>query len=220
MARTVKGDKKILKAVNRANSEPLCQGANHRLKCLNGGCCALNASELLDQTVDKVSEHVARVRTAIASLSEERLNCVTKAHDWSALQILMHLVMSNSHYLPAMEAGIRSARPADSEEVRYAFFARMIMRASGPGGRAPAPRFLHPPAGPLGSEVLDQWLSQQQTAQDLAHLCRGRSINGTRIRNPFLKLFKQSLAECFAILIAHTERHVRQIEEVCTSLRD
>jgi len=41
---------------------------------------------------------------------------------------------------------------------------------------------------------------------------RGKDLNKARINNPFLKVFRMTLADVYEVSVQHAERHVGQIE--------
>jgi hypothetical protein len=169
---------------------------------------------LLNRVAQNADEHLERVQKAVAPLSETELNRRPTRDCWSPAEILSHLLLANRYYLRVMRASIAKGHKLGGDpEVRYSWFAKLIMKHSGPGGNAPVPPSLRPNRGPYGREVLNDWEAQQAGIIEMIESARGIDLMRSRIRNPFLPLLTMSLADCFATLDSHTERHVQQIEE-------
>lgn len=87
------------------------------------------------------------------------------------------------------------------------------MRASGPGGNAPAPKALYPGPGPYEFEVVDRWEANHRELIEIARLAVGKNISRTGMRNPFFHWIRMNLADAFEIIEQHGERHLGQVEE-------
>jgi hypothetical protein len=167
--------------------------------------------ELVAELDEQNRDLLFRAEVASAQLSDEQLN-ESPDYGWSPAQIFEHMVLANSYYLKAIEAALRKAPSGGEAPTKFSWFGRTVYRMSGPGGNAPAPRKLHPGPGPFGREVYGRWKASQEEVIALLERAKGKNLGKQRFRNPFLKLFKMTLCDFFAILTTHTERHVRQIE--------
>ena len=174
----------------------------------------MNSRELLAEYAKSNPEHLARIQTAVAGKTEEQLNRSVNG-EWSPYQVIDHLILSHDLYLVNMKATLAASPKGgdDQAPVRNTFLGKMIRKAAGPGGNAPAPKAFVPANGPFTQDVLTKWTKLQNDLLELSKNCAGRNLSSLRIPNPIVKVFKMNFVDCFQILDEHTERHVRQIEE-------
>lgn len=155
-----------------------------------------------------------RMLCAVANLDEQTLNVRPDKDTWSPAQVIEHLVLSNRPYMKAMEAALTTALPLSSDpEITYSRFGAFLIKAAGPDGNAPAPPTLHPRKSQVPLSVLDEWKFQQTQFHTLLKTAQNLDIVSARIQNPIVPIFRMNLADCFELLVAHTERHVAQVEE-------
>jgi hypothetical protein len=115
-------------------------------------------------------------------------------------------------YAALLERLLEDAPAGAEAPAKHSFFGKLLLKAAGPRGNAPAPKALHPCAGPHGRDVLDRWAAQQERIVELHEMARGKNLAQLRFSNPFVKLFKMTGCDAFALFADHTERHVSQIE--------
>ena len=122
-------------------------------------------------------------------------------------------MLGNAAYFPALEAAVPASKPGGTHEARSTLFGRLLLKAAGPAGNAPAPKALIPDAGPYDRKtVSERWLSDQARFGRWLESVRDVDLSRTKIRNPLVPLFRMNLVDCVLVLTEHTERHVRQIE--------
>ncbi len=124
------------------------------------------------------------------------------------------MVLANRPYLQTIQGGLAGAgRCTGDPPIRHSFFGRLLIKAAGPRGNAPAPKILHPRPVPTWLEVLAEWQQQQTQLLSLLDQAAGVDLSSAPVRNPFVRVIRMNLADCLEIMTAHTERHVRQVEE-------
>ena len=177
----------------------------------------VQSRDFLTELHDRVDQLIARAKIVAAKLGDSKLNISASEKSWSSGQIFEHMIIANNFYLPAMRAALEGAE-AGAGEVKHSLLGRLIMKGAGPEGNVPAPKKMHPRRGPYTQEVVERWLDQHK--EILALLDRAKSVDvaGTPMRNPLLPLFKMNLADAFAIVTLHGERHIGQIEELAKRL--
>jgi len=157
---------------------------------------------------------LARMLALTPNLDEKTLNTTPDASLWSPAQILEHLVLTNKPYLRAIGGVLKSApRIQGDPSLRYTFFGSLLRKAAGPDGNAPAPKSLHPRTTSIPITIVQEWQQQQIESMALLNQSSGVDLSRTRVWNPLVKIIPMNLADCFAILTAHSERHLRQIEQ-------
>jgi hypothetical protein len=166
--------------------------------------------ELVANVSARSNDHVARATAAAEGLSVEQFNSPA-GKEWSVARVFKHLCLADEPYLKAIEEAVPVSK-AGSGEVRHSWVGKLLMKVSGPGGNAPAPAFLIPPELALSTQVIDEWIGYESRLRGLCDMAKGKDLSH-KVRNPFLKFLRMNVADLFALMDVHTERHVRQIEE-------
>lgn len=171
----------------------------------------MTCRELIQNCEAQNKELLARAEKSQAALSAQQWN-ESSPGGWSPAQIFEHMTLANAPYLEALERVLPNAPMGDETPVRHTLFGKMIHKVSGPSTNAPAPKNLHPSKKKHTREIYSLWKEQQSRIVDLHEIAKGKNLAGVKVANPFLKLFKMTLCDFFAIITAHTERHVGQVE--------
>ncbi len=152
-----------------------------------------------------------RIRAAFGRMDDDAMNAPSPPSQWSPAQILDHVMKANAPYLTALRTAIEAAPLGDSE-VKFSRVALLIIKYGGPGGNAPAPKQTVPEAKPHTKSILDDYFSQTAELKATMDLASGKDTNLARLTNPFVPIFRMTVADVFEIAAQHTERHVGQIE--------
>lgn len=180
----------------------------------------MTCKELLAKAQTEAARAKDRVVQALEGLDEATFNKRSPNGQWGAGQIIEHLRVSNDPYLVIIDEALKSAPRAEGDPaVKHSFVGGAILKAAGPGGNASVPKAFLPGGGPFPMSTLERWKEQQDQIADFARRAEGVDLSRTKVRNPVFKVFPMNLADCFAILVDHTERHVRQIEERIPKIR-
>lgn len=171
----------------------------------------MEQSAFLDHLRSETQQLTIRLEKAAATHSDETWDIVP-ARGWSPAGIARHMVLTNAPYLSVLAGVVAQARPATQARIAHTWFGSMLLKGAGPQGNSPAPRSLHPGPGPHGKPVVEEWTRQQTAWLALIEGAKGKELSGTRLRNPFVPIFRMSIADALAVAVAHTERHVSQIE--------
>lgn len=175
----------------------------------NASHCAANLARWKECS----QEMTANLLLLTTGLDETTLNQRPAADVWSPAQVVEHLVITNSLYLPVMEAALnRATRILDDPPVRYTPVGKFLCKAAGPDGNAPTPPALHPSTTTISLTILKAWEGQQAQLLSLLENAAGVDLSRTRIWNPLVRVIPMNLADCFELLTAHTRRHLSQIE--------
>jgi DinB family protein len=156
-------------------------------------------------------------RTLVDGLTEDLGTWRDEPGSWSVAECLDHLAQGNRSYLRAMEPAAQQAR------------ARGRMRrgpaTAGPFGRwlagtfeppvkrrykMRAPRSIRPRPGPALRDAAAEFFASQDELR--AFLRRHADLDLARVRfpNPFVSVFRFSLASGLHVLAAHERRHLWQ----------
>ncbi len=174
----------------------------------------MHCAEGLEEWLKHNQEMLARMLVATADRDERTLNTTPDTSLWSPAQIVEHLVLTNRPYLRAIADVLQTAtHVSEDPPLRYTVFGGLLCKAAGPDGNAPAPKSLHPRTTAIPVTIVQEWQQQQTELMALLNQSAGIDLSRTRVWNPLVKIVPMNLADCFAILTAHTERHLRQIEQ-------
>src|SRR5262245_27249176 len=101
-------------------------------------------NDFLDHIIDRNEQLIRRMEDSVAGKHDAELLRHPHEGVWSPAQVIEHMTLANSYYLPMMGDAIVSAgQGAPAREVRHSFFGKWIIKATGPNGNAPAPPALH-----------------------------------------------------------------------------
>ncbi|HSI73827.1 MAG TPA: DinB family protein [Fimbriimonas sp.] len=171
-------------------------------------------STFLEEIESRLADLVNRARSHQVSLSNAQLNWSPGKDLWSIGQIYEHMRLANVKYLPLMEEGVGAARYGrETDQVRHSLVGKMIAKAAGPGTNVPAHPAMIPSAGPFDQKVIESFIREHEALMALAKRALGSDLRHG-VRNPYMKLISMNLADCFAIVTAHGERHIGQIEQI------
>ncbi|MCW5937635.1 MAG: DinB family protein [Fimbriimonadaceae bacterium] len=165
-----------------------------------------------------LEEHRGRFRAAVASgeavlgiRSWDDLQSSKVAGLWSPAQVVHHLVVSHRGYLSAMSEALSA--PSTPEGVKTTFMGRQIALFAGPTKKnTPVPRGLPDPPSNVPADILAEWRAQNAAFEKLFEAAETRSL-ATKYTNPVVGFLRMTVADGFAIVTGHTERHAAQIVE-------
>ncbi|PYP81569.1 MAG: hypothetical protein DMD35_00935 [Gemmatimonadetes bacterium] len=141
---------------------------------------------------------------------------------WSVGHVLEHLCVGSELYEPAIRALLRDARPDAAAPLRVwkpTLVGRVMVRAFERPAKLPSPKSMVPAATPRGG-VVERWLGHLDTQARLLDEASGYDWRRLRMASPavWLPLKVLNLGDAFSILVAHAERHARQMERVVATL--
>ena len=141
---------------------------------------------------------------------------------WSVGHVLEHLCVTSELYEPPVRALLRTARPdaaAPLREWKPTLLGGFMVRTFEKPAKLPTPRSMVPAATPRGG-VVEAFLVHLDTQARLLDEASGLDWRRLRMASPAvpvpLKVF--NLGDVFFILVAHAERHARQMERVVRAL--
>lgn len=137
---------------------------------------------------------------------------------WAIDLVFEHLCLSTGSYLEAMTRTIERAGPAPAGDWvwRPTLAGRFLVWAFRAPRPLPAPR-RWVPAGPPRPEVLPAFAALLDRLRDLMDEAAGLPWRRHRFRSPASRLVRVNLGDGFAILVTHTERHLRQVDRITRS---
>jgi hypothetical protein len=137
---------------------------------------------------------------------------------WSISECLVHLNVTASLYVSAIDRALPAARPAPSPDdlPRRGWMGRWMLNTIEPPvkRRFAAPAAFVPAGGKPLDEVVPEFIRWQDQIQQRLLASNGIDLWRTKVKSPAVPLLKFSLGETFAILAAHERRHLAQAAAV------
>ena len=141
---------------------------------------------------------------------------------WSVGHVLEHLCVTSELYEPPLRALLGGARPdaaAPLREWKPTLLGGFMVRTFAKPAKLPTPKSMAPAATPRGG-VVEAFLAHLETQARLIDDASSHDWRRLRMASPAvpvpLKVF--NLGDVFSILVAHAERHSRQIERVVRAM--
>ncbi len=167
------------------------------------------------EEVERINEQVRRLT---GDLSEEQLHWSPPGGGWSIAHVFEHLIVAHSMYLERMRSAIEHAAErgvGGAGEWRPSLVGRFLIPAVGPEAtrKTPAPRIWRPESQPR-PKVVEEFLRTQEELRELLQTAEGLDLNRVRTSSPVSRLIRLNLGDCFMVLTAHAQRHLRQVERI------
>lgn len=150
-------------------------------------------------------------------LDDERLNWRPGEGKWSIAQCLEHTRLAADLYAAEMEPAIRRAlarglHGAQTAQPRHTVVGRLIMWAVDPDikFRMKAPRDFRPAEERYPAAVVEAYLRSHRALAALAREADGLPLGKVRFPTPEVRFIRIHLADGFALLAMHAERHLNQ----------
>jgi hypothetical protein len=172
---------------------------------------------LAERLIATTEETDRRVSAIVREVDERQLDWTPPAGGWSIGQVLEHLCVANDSYLERVRPLVRDgrARRVDPGAVtwRPTFVGGLLVRSFESPRKMPAPKIYR--VGPTPRpRVADEFLRRER---ELVELIReGTSIDWrrTRLASPVSGFIRVNLGDAFHVLVAHSRRHLGQIERI------
>jgi hypothetical protein len=147
------------------------------------------------------------------------------ANSWSVAECLDHIATTNRIYLRAMQAAAERGRKKGKtrrgpiQPGRIGTLAANLMEPPvKPRRKMPAPKSTLPRPSPSLADSLETFNAAQEELRGFIQTNADLDLTGILFVNPFLRMFRLSLATGFTIILAHERRHLWQAEQVVKSL--
>ena len=160
-------------------------------------------------------------RSLVDGLGEALGTWRVEPGSWSVAECLDHLAQGNRTYLRAMEPaaqralarGRRRRGPARPGVVGR-WFAGTFEPPVKPRYKLKAPRTIRPRASPALSDAAAGFFASQDELRAFLRRYAGIDLARVRFPNPFVSVFRFSLATGLHVLAAHERRHLWQARRV------
>ena len=180
------------------------------------GAARLRQDELVSVLHLEVEQATARTLALASELDEAALHRAPDGGGWSVALILEHLCETHDSYagpIRRLVARPGAARAPQGTEWRASLMGRWLAASMRSSRRLPAPKIFRP--APVARPGVVQEFRRRQDELD-ALLDRAAPLDWKRLRtaSPVSPLIRLNLGDCFTVTVAHTARHVGQMERV------
>jgi len=173
----------------------------------------VNSDTFLEKARAQAQDQINRARVIMDSIDDDTINRVPKGNLWTVGQVFDHMIIANTPYLAVMEEKVSTSKANGPGEIKHSWLGNFLMKAGGPDGNAPAPKFMIPAPPPTSRERIDLWFAQMDLFLQIIDRAKGLDLSRVKAKNPYFKLLPMNLADFVGVTVQHTERHIRQIEE-------
>ena len=179
------------------------------------------------QSVTKTREQLAaeffeldgRFSKLLQDRSPEQVTWRPARGAWSVAECIEHVALTNSKYVASIKAATGNRLPsqtsADRPLTTAGWFSAFFLKVIGPQAKTKmrAPQVTRP-SSVNPEEALQNLLGTHQQIRDLLASPSQPDLNRVRFKNPFVPLFRFTIASGILIMAAHGRRHLLQAESV------
>lgn len=176
------------------------------------------ADRFLGSLIEQLDEVLVDARALTEGLTPEQFTWKPDERRWSIGQCLEHITRSIWLYPAEIErmTGEARARAESARPYREGWFSRWIVRNMEPPPRMRirTKRSVDPGNDLDRDTVVREFERALARLQDLMLAADGVSLRHGRMRSPFAPILQFTLAQTFAINLAHSRRHLWQARQV------
>jgi hypothetical protein len=161
-----------------------------------------------------------QARRVLEGLSDDQANWQPSPASWSIAQCLDHLAIGNKIYAAALQQAIqppRAAGKARRDPIRPGgWFSAYFLRSMEPPPRQKwrAPKKIVPPSRIGAREALDAFLRANDDLRAIVRQGAPLDLNRIRFHNPFVGIFRFTVATGLLLMASHNRRHLWQADQV------
>jgi hypothetical protein len=171
----------------------------------------------IDEFRNQFEQLTAQADALTAPLTDAQFRWRPDQDSWSIAECLDHLNATARVYLPALDEGISEAirRGVYGEgPFKYNWLGRLSVRFSDMRLRLKTPDDMQPGAGRTRREILSAFHAYQVQYVDRLRQANGVDLARARVRIPVTGWFRIPLGSGFAVMLAHSRRHLAQAQRV------
>lgn len=181
----------------------------------------MNTTKYLDEIELGFGEAMDKVKTMLSQTEEVQLHVPEAPGKWNMLQCLEHMSLATRVYTENVrEALAGNQLPAAREEYKGHWKGRMFarMNAPKPGGEIPMKlktfKTMDPPPKLDSNAVIDEFYREHEMMIALINESRAVNIDRIKVATALGSWVKLRMGEAFRFLLAHTQRHVVQLQRI------
>ena len=181
----------------------------------------ISTKKYLDGVIKDLEEAVTKVESLTENVDEKTLNQPESDGKWSMLQCIEHITLATAVYVKNFNEKLNGQQlPAAADNYKGHWKGKMFakMNAPKPEGEIPMKlktfKFLEPKSQLNSNTVMAEFKLVHK--QMIALVEKSRAINIDRIKVPTAlgSMVKLRLGEALRFIVAHTQRHLVQLERI------
>jgi hypothetical protein len=167
----------------------------------------------LEERAREVSASIADIRR-LAGLSQTQISWRPPDGGWSISQVLEHLILTDSAYLPVLHRAIANG-PRGETAWRPSLMGGLLLRFVRPKSKRKVKAIKGYIPGPEPrANVVSDYIALREQLLRAINQARSRDLRRTRFISPLSSLFRMNLGDAIMVLVVHTQRHLEQIARV------
>jgi hypothetical protein len=163
----------------------------------------------------------AQCKGDLTGLDRNAMQWQPPAGGWSVAQVLEHMVIANTLYLDEMRDMVRDAgkSTAPARSWKPSLMGNLLIRTLVPTATRKLPTAGKLEPGPAPEpDVIPRFLGTMRDTADLLWRAKGIDMRKPRMTSPVSSLVRRlNLGDGFVIIVAHSQRHMGQIERVISA---
>lgn len=184
----------------------------------------MNSKEYIAQIVSGFEKCIDQVIELTDLVDQKTLNIPEGEGKWSMLQCINHLSLATEGYVTNVEAKLKSTSLAPStSEFNGSWLGRYFEKTNQPKPNGEIPNKIKPfkrmtPSNDLNrKEVIDEFIVTHQKFIELIKASEAVNLDKTKVPTA-IPIIKLRLGDAFKFILAHTRRHVVQLERIKKSI--
>ena len=181
----------------------------------------MSTTEYLNEIEQGFQEAMDKVKSVLEQTEEAQLHVPEAPGKWNMLQCLEHMSLATQVYTENVKESLSGKNlPAAREEYKGHWKGRMFarMNAPKPGGEIPMKlktfKTMDPPPQLDPKEVIEAFYKEHEVMIDLINQSREVNIDRIKVATALGSWVKLRLGEAYRFLLAHTQRHVVQLQRI------
>ncbi len=181
----------------------------------------MNTTKYLDEMEQGFQQALDTVKSALDNTAEEELHLPEAPGKWNMLQCIEHMSLATKVYTNNVKESLKLNHNAPAkEEYKGHWKGRMFakMNAPKPGGEIPMKlktfKTMDPPPALDPKAVIDAFYAEHEEMIRLINQSRAVNIDKVKVATALGSWVKLRLGEAFRFLLAHTQRHVVQLQRI------
>jgi hypothetical protein len=181
----------------------------------------VSTQKYLDGVINDLEKAIIQVTRLTENLDEKTLNLPETEGKWSMLQCIEHITLATAIYVKNFSEKLDGQQlPVAKDSYKGHWKGRMFakMNAPKPEGEIPMKlktfKFLEPKSQLHSQSVLAEFEQVHAQMIDLVEKCRGVNIDRIKVPTALGPMVKLRLGEALRFIVAHTQRHLVQLERI------
>ncbi|HEV7349530.1 DinB family protein [Telluribacter sp.] len=173
-------------------------------------------SDLIEEVTRAHVNILARVNDELERLTEVQKSWKPAADQWSIVECLAHLNLSNTYYIRQIQKKTDDARRVEVNpgDKRFSMSAngKLMLKVLDPASKMkiPAPLSARPRSNPDPNAVFERFNELENLFLELVPQTAKLDLEQEKVISPFVSWLKFRVGDVLLFLTAHTQRHVNQ----------